>query len=148
MISELTGVRMGHSIQTLCLTLRLKTDKCCLCFGGPMEGLKGGCQACKRSHYLAVVPNVHEQEHTQHVPQDIIHECLEVSGIFVKPNSMSNYLKCPKGVLNSIFHSFPWWIRMSFIKNWAFWWGLKAVSIIGRGYLFLTNLMVKETHPS
>lgn len=57
MISELTGVRTGHSDQTLSLTLRLKTDKCCLCLGGPMEGLKGGCQAGKRSHYLAVVPN-------------------------------------------------------------------------------------------
>lgn len=57
MISELTEVRTGHSDQTLSLTLRLKTDKCCLCLGGHIEGLKGGCQAGKRSHYLAVVPN-------------------------------------------------------------------------------------------
>lgn len=53
--NQLTGVRMGHSGQTLSLTLRLKIDEFCL--GAPVEGLKGGCQVGKSSHYLAVVPN-------------------------------------------------------------------------------------------
>lgn len=64
----------------------------------------------------------------------------------MRPKGMTKYSKCPRCVLNAVFHSSPsrmrtrWYafLRSSLVNMQAECKGPKAESIRGRGYLFLT----------
>ncbi len=85
-----------------------------------------------------------------HVTEDVIYQGLEHSGALVSPNGMTRYSKCPRGVLNAVFHSSPlriqtrWYAlrRSSLVKMTNPWREAKAELIRGNGYLFLNGNVV------